>query len=61
MGVALRAFGKLPDFRCDNGKPAPFLPGSCCYNRCVQGKQIGLLGDSCNDTDNPADILGMLA
>jgi hypothetical protein len=60
----LRGLGGLHcqrfDFGRDHGKTLPGLSGARCFDRGVQGKEVGLFGDIADQVDDVADLLRCL-
>ena len=53
-GGASGSTRKVPDFAGDHGKALASIPGPCCFNRGIQGEQIGLKGDRIDFGDDLA-------
>src|SRR5690606_15483767 len=44
------AICKRLDFLCNDNEASPLFSCTCCFNRCIQCKQVSLLSDTANDT-----------
>ena len=49
-------FGEFFHFVCDDGEAFPGFAGSCGFDGCVEGEQVGLLGDGGDEFDDVADL-----
>ena len=70
LGMILQAFDHRLDFRCrllrtlrkqthfirHHGESTTLFAGPCRFDRCVEGKQVGLLGNRANHLQHAADL-----
>ncbi len=61
LGGAACVVGKLAYFVSDDGKASPRFACPCSFDRSIECKQIGLIGDILDRADDQADLIGMVA
>ena len=61
LGGLAGACRETAHFVGDHGKAAPLLAGPRCFDRGVEGQQVGLVGNATDGADNAADHFRLLA
>jgi len=61
VGGGSGTLGEFLDFVGDDGETPSRIAGTGCFDGGIEGQEVGLVGDGCNELDDLADVRGGLA